>query len=143
MLFTFAGLALAEVVAGVRLHAIQYALVGSALAVFFLLLIALAEHSSFAMAYVVAAAACVTLLTVYLRHPLGTARRTAAFCALFVLMYGTLYFLLRSEDHALLTGSLLVFGVLAIVMLATRRLDWSALAGRLAGRPAGPAPAGG
>ncbi len=145
VLFTFAGLALAEVLAGVRLHAIQYALVGSALAVFFLLLIALAEHTSFATAYVAAAAACVALLTAYLRHPLGTLARTLVFCALFILMYGTLYMLLLSEDHALLTGSLLVFGVLAIAMLATRRLDWTALAGRLAGRPGesrgAPAPA--
>jgi inner membrane protein len=133
VLFTFAALALAEVTAGVRLHAIQYALVGSALAVFFLLLIALAEHTSFAAAYAAAATACVALLTAYLRHPLGTRARTAAFCALFALMYGTLYVLLLSEDHALLTGSLLVFGVLAIAMLATRRLDWTALAGRLAG----------
>ena len=131
VLFTFAGLALAEVMAGVRLHAIQYALVGSALAVFFLLLIALAEHTSFATAYAAAAAACVVLLAVYLRHPLGTLARTLAFFALFVLMYGTLYMLLLSEDHALLTGSLLVFGVLAIVMLATRRLDWTALGERL------------
>ncbi|HTO48261.1 MAG TPA: cell envelope integrity protein CreD [Burkholderiales bacterium] len=131
VLFTFAGLALAEVMAGVRLHAIQYALVGSALAVFFLLLIALAEHTSFATAYAAAAAACVTLLAVYLRHPLGTPARTLAFFALFALMYGTLYVLLLSEDHALLTGSLLVFGALAIVMLATRRLDWTALGERL------------
>jgi inner membrane protein len=140
VLFTFAALALAEVLGGVRLHAIQYALVGSALAVFFLLLIALAEHASFATAYVAAAAACVALLTAYLRHPLGTPGRTLAFGALFVSMYGTLYVLLLSEDHALLTGSLLVFGVLAIAMLATRRLDWTALAGRLAGKE-GAAPA--
>ena len=66
---------------------------------------------------------------------------TAALCALFVLMYGTLYFLLLSEDHALLTGSALVFGVLAVVMLATRRLDWAALAGRLAGKAGEPKPA--
>lgn len=138
VLFTFAGLALAEVMAGVRLHAIQYALVGSALAVFFLLLIALAEHTSFAIAYAAAATTCIALLTAYLRHALGTAARTAAFCALFVLMYGTLYVLLLSEDHALLTGSLLVFGVLAVVMLATRRLDWAALGARLAGAPRTP-----
>jgi inner membrane protein len=124
------------VVAGVRQHAGQYALVGSALAVFFLLLIALAEHTSFTTAYVAAATACVALLTAYLRHPLGTAARTAAFCALFVVMYATLYFLLRSEDSALLMGSLLVFGVLATAMLATRRLDWSAIAASLAVRPA-------
>jgi inner membrane protein len=141
VLFTFAGLALAEVLAGVRLHAIQYALVGSALAVFFLLLIALAEHASFAIAYFAAASACVALLTAYLRHPLGTRGRTGAFFALFVLMYGTLYALLLSEDHALLTGSLLVFGVLAIAMLATRQLDWAALAARLGARGAAAKPA--
>src|SRR5262245_12511252 len=138
VLFTFAGLALAEVIAGVRLHAIQYALVGSALAVFFLLLIALAEHTSFAAAYAAAAAACVVLLAAYLRHPLGTPARTLAFFALFVLMYGTLYMLLLSEDHALLTGSVLVFGVLAVVRLATPRLDWTALGERWT-RRAGPA----
>jgi inner membrane protein len=49
-----------------------------------------------------------------------------------MVMYGTLYVLLRSEDYALLTGSALVFGVLAIAMILTRRIDWSALARRLA-----------
>ncbi len=141
VLFTFAGLALAEVLAGVRLHPIQYALVGAALAVFFLLLIALAEHASFATAYVAGAVACVALLTVYLRHPLGTRARTAAFGALFAAMYGTLYFLLRSEDNALLLGSLLVFGALAAAMLLTRRLDWSVIAARLAEKKASPAAA--
>jgi inner membrane protein len=132
VLFTFSGLALAEVLAGVRLHAIQYGLVGSALAVFFLLLIALAEHTSFSAAYLAAAVACAALLTFYLRHPLGTLARTAAFLALFVLMYGALYGLLLSEDHALLMGAALVFGVLAVVMILTRRFDWSAIAERLA-----------
>jgi inner membrane protein len=133
VLFTFAALALAEVLAGVRLHAIQYLLVGSALAVFFLLLIALSEHIAFTRAYFTAAAACVALLTFYLRHPLGTFLRTAAFSFLFVGLYATLFVLLRSEDHALLMGSVMVFGVLAVAMIATRKLDWAAL----------PAPAGG
>jgi len=131
VLFTFTGLALAEALAGVRLHAVQYLLVGSALAIFFLLLIALAEHASFGTAYVAAATACTALLTFYLRHPLGTRSRTAAFLALFVVLYGALYVLLHSEDYALLGGSILVFGVLAVAMILTRRLDWSSLARRL------------
>lgn len=141
VLFTFCGLALAEVLAGVRLHAIQYVLVGSALAVFFLLLIALAEHTSFPTAYLAAAIASVALLTLYLRHPLRSLARTTAFLALFVLMYGTLYVLLLSEDYALLMGSGLVFGVLTAAMILTRRLDWSALAARLAKRDETPATA--
>jgi inner membrane protein len=131
VLFTFSALALAEVTAGVRLHPVQYALVGSALAVFFLLLIALAEHIAFDLAYLAAAVACASLLTYYLRHPLGSWRRAGALLGLFVALYGALYALLRSEDHALLAGSLLAFGVLAMGMVATRGVDWDAVSNRL------------
>jgi inner membrane protein len=124
VLFTFGALALAQVIAGVRLHVVQYALTGSAIAVFFLLLIALSEHIAFAQAYAAAAAACIALLTYYLRHPLGTVRRTLIFFGMFVALYASLYTLLKSEDNALLMGSLMVFGLLAFAMIATRKLDW-------------------
>ena len=39
-------------------------------------------------------------------------------------LYSVLYSLLGSEDNALLMGSLLLFGILAVVMLVTRRIDW-------------------
>jgi inner membrane protein len=131
VLFTFSALALTEILADVRLHAMQYALVGSAIAVFFLLLIALSEHIAFAEAYAAAATACVLLLTFYLRHPLGTFLRTATFFAMFVGLYGTLFVLLKSEDHALLMGSLMVFAVLAVAMIATRKLDWGQVGARM------------
>ncbi|MGZ5098163.1 MAG: cell envelope integrity protein CreD [Usitatibacter sp.] len=131
VLFTFSALALTEILAGVRLHAIQYALVGSAIAVFFLLLIALSEHIAFGEAYAAAASACVLLLTFYLRHPLGSLRRAAGFFSMFVGLYGTLYVLLKSEDHALLMGSAMVFAVLAVAMIATRKLDWGAVGARM------------
>jgi inner membrane protein len=137
VLFTFGSLALTEALAGVRLHAVQYLLVGSALAVFFLLLIAASEHFSFDAAYLASASACALLLGFYLRHPLGTLARALAFLGLFGAMYGALFVLLKSEDHALLMGSLLVFGLLAVAMIATRRIDWGALSARLAApRPA-------
>jgi inner membrane protein len=136
VLFTFAAIALAEVVAGVRLHPIQYALVGSALAVFFLLLIALSEHIAFAAAYFSAAAACVALLAAYLRHPLGTRRRTVAFGTFAAGLYATLFVILESEDHALLMGSVMVFAALAFAMIATRKLDWGAVSARMMRPPA-------
>lgn len=131
VLLTFAAFALVELVWGVRLHSVQYALTGSALAVFFLLLLSLSEHVRFGAAYVAAAGACVGLLTLYLRHPLGSAWRTALFGGLFVALYAALYVLLQSEDHSLVLGSLLVFSALATVMLTTRKTNWSALSGRL------------
>lgn len=125
ILFTFAALALVETLSGVRLHPIQYALVGSAIAVFFLLLIALSEHIHFSRAYAGAAAACILLIAVYLRPALRTLGRTLAMAALFSALYGGLYVMLSSEDNALLLGSLMVFVLLAVTMIATRKLDWT------------------
>jgi inner membrane protein len=140
VLFTFAAIAMVEVIAGVRLHPIQYALVGLALAVFFLLLIALSEHLSFDRAYLAAASACLVLIVFYLRHPLGTRGRAATLGALSAGLYGALFVLLKSEDHALLMGSLMVFAALAAVMLATRKLDWTQVAARMATPPPDPEP---
>jgi inner membrane protein len=139
VLFTFGAIALAEVVAGVRMHPVQYALVGLALAVFFLLLIALSEHVAFDRAYLAAALPCLALIVFYLRHPLGSATRTAAFAAMLAGLYAMLFVLLKSEDNALLMGSLLVFGILALAMVATRKLDWGAVSARMA-RPRPPTP---
>ena len=42
-------------------------------------------------------------------------------------LYGVLYLLLKSENSALLMGSLLLFGILAVIMWVTRKVDWYAL----------------
>ena len=55
---------------------------------------------------------------------LASALRGVGFAALLALLYGMLFGLLGAEDYALLMGSVLVFGVLAGVMVLTRKLDW-------------------
>jgi inner membrane protein len=45
-------------------------------------------------------------------------------------VYGILYLLLQAEDYSLLGGSLFLFGLLAAVMLATRRVDWYGISRR-------------
>lgn len=116
-----------QVTQGLRLHAMHYLLVGLALSVFFLLLLAVGEHLPFAVAYALAATALILLLGFYVAGVTG--RRAAAVLVSLGLAccYGCLYLILQSEDYALLLGSLLVFSVLAVTMLATRRLDWSGI----------------
>jgi inner membrane protein len=121
---TFAGFFLFEVLKRLAIHPVQYGLVGLALALFYLLLLSLSEHLPFATAYAIAAVACVSLLGVYLAAVLKSALRGLGFAAALAALYGMLYGLLRAEDYALLMGSILVFGLLAGVMLLTRKLDW-------------------
>ena len=121
---TFAAFFLFEVLRRLAIHPVQYALVGVALALFFLLLLSLSEHIGFTRAYLVSAVACVGLLGFYIRHVLGGFARGAGFAAGLAALYGLLFLLLRMEDYALLVGSLLLFGTLAVVMVLTRHIDW-------------------
>ncbi|MFG5409206.1 cell envelope integrity protein CreD [Piscinibacter sakaiensis] len=140
IVLSFAAFLLLELVRRWRIHPVQYLMIGLALIVFYLLLLSLAEHLGFARAYVLAAAACVGLLGVYLRHVLGSARAGLGAGTTFAALYGVLYAILVSEDNALVMGALLLFGVLALAMLATRRLDWYALSAPVGGPLAPPSP---
>ena len=127
---TFAAFQLLELLRRLAIHPVQYALVGLALAMFFLLLTALSEHLSFAAAYAVATLACVGLISGYLVRALRSATLGLAFGAGLAALFGALFALLRAEDYALLGGSLLLFALLAALMIATRRVDWYGLAAK-------------
>lgn len=119
--------ALYEMLRRMHVHPLQYLFVGLALVTFFLLLLALAEHLGFALAYLAASSACVLLLGVYVGGVLRSRMRGATFGAGVAALYAALYGIVQSEQNALLLGALLVFGILAAVMIATRRVDWSEL----------------
>ncbi|WP_263143782.1 cell envelope integrity protein CreD [Pseudomonas sp. RIT-PI-AD] len=130
VLLTFAGFFLFEVLKRLAVHPVQYSLVGLSLALFYLLLVSLSEHLGFGLAYGLSAGACVGLNAFYVGNVLRSGVRGLGFGAMLAALYGMLYGLLSAEDYALLMGSLLVFGVLAAVMLLTRRLDWYGLTGK-------------
>ena len=127
---TFAGFFIFEILKRLRIHPAQYTLVGLAMALFYLLLISLAERIGFAYAYLTASAACIVLLGYYLSYVLKSKTNGAIFASLLTALYGALYGILKSEDNALLMGSLLVFGLLTLVMIITRKVDWYQISGK-------------
>ncbi len=124
VVLTFVGFFMFELIKQLRIHPIQYLLVGLALALFFLLLLSLSEHIPFLWAYLAASAGCIGLLGFYLTYVLRSLSRGLGFAAMLTALYGILYGLLISEDNALLLGSFLLFAVLAAIMIITRRIDW-------------------
>ncbi|MFV8768711.1 inner membrane CreD family protein, partial [Yersinia enterocolitica] len=113
-----------ESLTSLRVHPIQYLLVGAALVLFYLMLLAFSEHLGFTLAYIIASLSCSMLIAIYLSAVLGGWLRGALFASGLLLLYGVLFGLLQSEDNALLLGAGLLFIILAAVMLLTRRLDW-------------------
>lgn len=124
IVLSFAAFFTFEHLRNLPIHPIQYLLIGLAQALFFLLVTSLSEHIAFALAYLFAAIASIALIGVYLGAILRGWQRGIGFSTALAMLYAALFGILRSEQNALLLGSLLLFVALAVLMLATRRIDW-------------------
>ncbi len=133
ILLTFVAFFLFEVMKGLRLHPMQYLLVGLDLSVFYLLLISLSEHMVFGAAYLIATLASTSLIAFYVSSVLRSIKLGGMIGVALLLLYAMLYAILGSEDNALLMGALLIFGVLSLVMVVTRRVDWYAITDSMSG----------
>lgn len=127
LLLTFVAVWLIEILARLRIHLLQYLLLGLGMCVFYLLLLALSEHIGFLWAYVSASIAVVLMTTLYCKAVLKTAKRAMLMGAGIGILYVYLFSLLDEQNYSLLFGSLGVFLVLAIVMFVTRNIDWDNL----------------
>jgi inner membrane protein len=124
LLLPFLVFFLFEVLGGLRVHPLQYLLVGFAECLFYLLLLSLAEHLPFVAAYLAAAGAATLMVTLYASAVLHSWRRGLLLAPALAAAYGFLYTTLQSEDFALLIGSIGLFVILGLVMVLTRRVDW-------------------
>ena len=122
--FTFLAFVMFDVVGGVRVSTVEYLLVGAALVLFFVLLLAFAEVVGFTLAYLIAGAGIIGLITAYSAAVLKSWQRAAYIAGLLIALYAVLYILLSLEAYSLLIGSLMLFAALAAVMYVTRHLDW-------------------
>jgi inner membrane protein len=113
-----------EAVSGKKAHPAQYILVGLAQCVFYLLLLSMTEIFGFTPAFVIAAAATVSLLAYYAGASFRSAAVGARALAGLGALYAAMYVLMTLEDFALFAGSVVAFGVIAATMIATRRIDW-------------------
>jgi inner membrane protein involved in colicin E2 resistance len=120
----FAAFFLFETLTGLRLHPLHYGLVGAALCLFYLALLALGEVLAPGWAYVGAAFASSLLIVLYSVSILHSWLRASSIAVLLTVEHSVLYVVLRMEDYALLAGTAALFVALAGVMFFTRNVDW-------------------
>jgi inner membrane protein len=120
----FTGFFLFETLARLRIHPLQYLLIGAALCIFYLSLLALSELFPFGGAYLAAAGAATALVAGYSASVLGSRLRAALIGLELTVIYGFLFITLQLQDYALVFGSAGLFAALAIVMFTTRRVNW-------------------
>ncbi len=124
VVLTFVSYFMFEVIAGLKLHPLQYLMVGMANVIFFLLLISLAEHIGFGWSYISSALASSGLVVGYSYSVLGQRGRAIIIGGVLFVLYCFLYMTLRAETYALLAGSIGLWAALAMIMYLTRRIDW-------------------
>jgi inner membrane protein involved in colicin E2 resistance len=122
----FTAFFLFETLTGLRLHAVHYSLVGAALCLFYLALLALGEVLEPGLAYVGAAVASSLLIVCYSISILHSYGRASSIAVLLAVEHSVLYVVLRMEDYALLAGTAALFAALAGLMFFTRNVDWFA-----------------
>jgi len=113
-----------EVTTGKRIHPAQYVLVGIAQIIFYLLLLSLAERIGFDFGFLIAGAGTVLLLSANAGWMFESRALAYRALAIFTLLYGLIYTLLRLEDNALLVGAVASFMAIAAAMYFTRWIDW-------------------
>ena len=125
---TFLTLFLFEALSRVRIHLVQYGLVGLSVSLFALLLISIAEPLGFTASYAISTAAVVGQASLYTLSVVRRGRLALMFATVLSALFGFLYIVLSLDAYALLAGTLAVFVVLSIIMLATRHVNWAAAA---------------
>jgi len=111
----------------VRVHSIQYIIVGLALCVFYILLIAISEHVSFMISYIISSISIIGMITFYAHSIFKNSGLTRLIGVTLTALYSFIYIIIQSVDYALIMGSLGLFIVLAVVMYLSRKIDWYAI----------------
>jgi inner membrane protein len=123
---TFALFFIVELMQHKPVHPVQYVLIGLALVIFYSLLLSISEFIPFNYAYLIAALATISMITLYARNHFRKWNAALLFCGILTLLYGFIFVLIQLEDTALLIGSIGLFIVLALVMYGSRKINWYA-----------------
>jgi inner membrane protein len=113
-----------EILNKVLIHPIQYILVGLALVLFYILMLAFSEHIYFDWAYLLAALMTIGLIYFYARAILKSGKLAAMTAAILTILYSFIFVIIQMQDYALLVGSIGVFLILAVTMHFSRKIDW-------------------
>ena len=118
----FVAALLAEFISRKEITIVQYAIVGLSLVLFYSLLISFSEITGFGLAYLISAIMTSLALLFYFQRMLRN--KAAYFVGGFVgLMYIINYVIIQMETFSLLTGSLLLFIMLLVLMYFTSNMN--------------------
>ena len=125
ILLTFISLFFTEIIIKKKVHIFQYILIGAAMIIYYVLLLSFSEQLGFNLAYLIASAATVLLLSVFIAALLKQRKPAFLFGAILSVFYGFIFVIIQLQDLALLFGSVGLFIIIAILMYFSTKIDWA------------------
>ena len=121
---TFLIFFLIQSISKINIHIFQYTMLGLALIMFYTLLISITEHSSFALAYLIASIAVIAMIVVYAISILKNKKFPLFIGLSLTALYTFIFVIIQLENYALLVGSIGLFFILGAIMYFSRQIDW-------------------
>ena len=121
---TFLIFFLIQSISKISIHIFQYSMIGLALIMFYTLLISITEHSSFSLAYIIAAISVIVMIVLYSFSILKIKKFPLFIGASLTALYTFIFVIIQLENYALLVGSIGLFLILGAVMYFSRKIDW-------------------
>ncbi|CAM3626678.1 cell envelope integrity protein CreD [Flavobacterium gelidilacus] len=122
---TFLVFFLIQSISKINIHIFQYTMIGLALVMFYTLLISITEHSTFSIAYIIAAISVIIMITLYSISILKNKKFPFFIGISLTALYAFIFVIIQLEDYALLVGSIGLFAILGAVMYFSKKIDWN------------------
>jgi inner membrane protein len=124
ILLTFVSLFLTEVIRKQKIHVFNYFLIGSAMIIYYTLLLSFSEQVGYNLAYLIASVSTVTLISVFISSLLKNKKAAPLFAFILTVFYAFIFVIIQLEDLALMIGSIALFIIIAILMYFSRKINW-------------------
>jgi inner membrane protein len=127
ILLTFLALLMVEITQKIRIHPFQYILIGAALTIYYTLLLSFSEHVGYNLAYIIASAATILLISLYATTFLPNPKLVLLFSLLLIVFYAFIFIIILQQDFSLLIGSIGLFTIIGMLMYFSRKIRWYGL----------------
>lgn len=121
---TFLVIFFREIITGAQIHPIQYLIIGSALVIFYSVLIALSEHIGFNLAYLFSSVIIVSMITLFATSIFRQKSGSIVLMLILILTYAFIFMTLQIADYALIVGNIGILVILGLIMYFSKKIDW-------------------
>jgi len=125
IMLTFISLFFMEFIQKHKIHLLQYVLISAAMIVYYTLLLAFGEQVGFNFAYLIASVSTIVLIGSFVKALMKSTKPALLFSAILSVFYGFIFVIIQLQDMALISGSIALFVVVALLMYFSAKIDWT------------------